>query len=423
MPVEENTSTSSDARVLMFSQRNLNSLMYQCFIYEFEDVVREVDRVDMLAPDSRYRGEAGQLAHRVNNVARKSVGLLPLGDIRPVEIERDYDLFFAVLQFPYQAIYLNQLKGWRKRCRKTACFLAESWTTMLTSSREYYLLLANIDYIFTHSEVSAAAVSKLLGKRCYFLPFAVDAVKFCPSPIFPDRSIDVLAVGRHSSHVHDALLRMSAEQGLFYHFDTAQPFRVKDYRQHRTMLAQLFQRSRFSLTYKHNVDMTSLTGGDEALAPRYFEAAAAGSVLLGIPPDCDEYEACFDWEDAVIDFPFKSGDVQAILSGLDAQPQRLAAARIHNIAHSLTRHDWAHRWATVLGTAGLSPQPALHQRLDAMTSLAVSIRAGATGNGLNEKDTYALPTHHHHASQDSGVEALPALRVRSEVQELRAHNC
>jgi hypothetical protein len=407
MPVTPNTLASpGEPRVLLFSQRNLNSLMYQCFIYEFEDVVREVDQVELLEPHSPYSSEAQQLAHRGRNLARKAAGMLPVADIQEIRIERDYDLFFAVFQFPYQAIYLKQLTGWRKRCNKTACYLAESWTTMLATSRKYYLQLAEVDYIFTHSEVSAEALTSLLGRRCYFLPFAVDAVRFCPAPAFPARSIDVLAVGRHSPLVHDSLLRTMEQDGLFYHFDTAQPFRVKDYRQHRAMLAHLMKRSRFTLTYKHNVDMTSLTGGDESLAPRFFEAAAAGSVMLGIPPDCDAYDACFNWDDAVIDFPFEGGDVNKILAGLMAQPERLAAASTNNIVNSLTRHDWAHRWNTVLTAAGLAAAPAMNKRLGNMNRLAEDIQNQPTGKSLNERRHYALYTHHHNTPQDLGATAV-----------------
>ncbi|HXJ41229.1 MAG TPA: glycosyltransferase [Bryobacteraceae bacterium] len=359
--------------MLIFSQRNLNRLMYQCFIYEFEDVVGEIDRVDLLAPASLYTTEVRQLAHRVRNTARKSVGMLPVGDIEPITVERDYDLFFAVFQFPWQAIYLNRLKGWRKRCGKAACFLAEAWTTMLSTSREYYLLLAEVDYIFTHSEVSAAALSDLLGRKCYCLPFGVDAERFCPYPAGPERSIDLLSIGRTSPDVHKALLRISADLGLFYHFDTAQNFQVRDYIDHRLMLAELLKRSRFTFAYKHNVNMTRLTGGDEALAPRFFEAAAAGSVILGMPPDCDEFRACFDWKDAVIGFPYDTGGVQEILSALIAQPERLVAASLNNVGESLKRHDWAHRWRTVLTTAGLASEPAMKFRLEQLNCLAERI--------------------------------------------------
>ena len=333
MSMPRNTSPvrpSDDARVLLFSQRNLNRLMYQCFMYEFEDVVHSVDRVDLLAPPSQNTSELQHLTHRAKNIVRKSVGRLPIGDIEPIAIERDYDLLFAVLQFPWQAIYLNRLKDWRRRCRKSACFLAESWTTMLTNSANFFRILSEVDYIFTHSEISAAALSHFLGKRCYCLPFAVDTERFSPGLLNPARSIDVLGIGRTSPGVHQALLELTYRGNLFYHFDTAQTFQVRDYLEHRVMLAELLKRSRFCLAYKHNVSMAQLTGGDEALAPRFFEAAAAGAVTLGIPPDCSEYRACFDWQDAIVHFPYEPDRLEEILSTLDDQPERLASASRNN---------------------------------------------------------------------------------------------
>ncbi|MGD7653468.1 MAG: hypothetical protein ACQCXQ_09665 [Verrucomicrobiales bacterium] len=48
---------SSDPRVLLFSQRRLEHLLTRCVSYEFEDVIREIDDVDMVAPEptSCYR--------------------------------------------------------------------------------------------------------------------------------------------------------------------------------------------------------------------------------------------------------------------------------------------------------------------------------------------------------------------------------
>jgi hypothetical protein len=260
-----------------------------------------------------------------------------------------------------------------------------------------------MDSIFTHSEVSARALTQLLGRPCHFLPFAVDALQFCPASAFRERSIDVLAVGRHSPRVHKELVRLSQEDGLFYHYDTAQPFRVRSYVEHRRMLAELCKRARFTLTYKHNVDMNALTGGDESLAPRFFEAAAAGSVLLGIPPDCEDFRNCFNWDDAVIDFPFDGGDVRGILAELSRQPERLAAARTNNMAHSLKRHDWAHRWMSVLAQAGLPSTPAMQQRLSTMNDLAHGFQQTLQVDPGDNKHNYAIPTHHHNSRPNLGV--------------------
>src|SRR3954469_1349438 len=109
--------TSSPPRVLLFSQRQFDRMVYQCWKYEFEDVICEVDSVDLLAPPLKAESRFGNLRRRVLDKTRLSLGFLPEVVTEEVEINRDYDLFFAAFLFPAEAGSLRNLKGWRERSR------------------------------------------------------------------------------------------------------------------------------------------------------------------------------------------------------------------------------------------------------------------------------------------------------------------
>jgi hypothetical protein len=142
------------------------------------------------------------------------------------------------------------------------------------------------------------------------------------------------------------------------------------------MLANLIKRSRYFISYKHNVNIANVTGGQEALGSRYFEGAAGGAVMIGIAPDCDEYRAAFNWEDAVIPVPYAPVDVEGILSELDVQAHRLATASRNNVVSCLLRHDWAYRWEEILHSVGIEPTPALAARKTILQKLAHRITVG-----------------------------------------------
>ena len=95
--------------------------------------------------------------------------------------------------------------------------------------------------------------------------------------------------------------------------------------------------------------------------------------MVGTTPKCPEWEQSFDWPDAVIEIPYETTKIADILADLDSQPERLALARYNNIVNSLRRHDWAHRWRTILRAAEMEPRQALHDRLSALESHAASV--------------------------------------------------
>ena len=117
--------TSGAGRVLMFSQRNLYELeVWRSGLREFEELIRKLDVVDLLAPQrGRWFAQRKRLALRVG---RDTEIVLNAGVPR-IKLDRDYDLFFAIVEKPAELLNVNSLEGWTDRCRTSICWLNELW--------------------------------------------------------------------------------------------------------------------------------------------------------------------------------------------------------------------------------------------------------------------------------------------------------
>jgi hypothetical protein len=224
-------------------------------------------------------------------------------------------------------------------------------------------------------------VARIVGRPCTYLPLATDVLRFSPLPAAPARVIDVCNIGRRSPVTHAALLRMARARRIFYYYDTVaasgeggkqRTFRVDDAAEHRLVLASLLQRSRYFIANRGRVNEPEFTKGQDAISGRFYEGAAAGTVMLGEAPRTDEFARQFEWPDAVIPLPFDSPDVERVLAGLDADPARLQEIRRANACNAALRHDWVHRLRTVFETLGLPPTPAMRAREARLEALAAT---------------------------------------------------
>jgi hypothetical protein len=151
-------------------------------------------------------------------------------------------------------------------------------------------------------------------------------------------------------------------------------FSVGDGGEHRLLLANLLQRSRYYVSYRSRVNEPEQTAGREEISGRFYEGAAAGAVLIGEPPRSGEFERQFDWPDAVIPLPFDCPEVGERLAALDADPARLERASRANARHAALRHDWLYRLQDVYRAAALPPTEAMQARARRLEELAEMAR-------------------------------------------------
>ncbi|MGB8399531.1 glycosyltransferase family protein [Bradyrhizobium sp.] len=368
------------AKVLLLSQRRIADLVAFCIAYEFEDTfaavtdAQRIDATDLSGLEfSRRAYKLARLASGSPGVARR---LAPYPRSKVV-LENDFELFFPVFSHIYELYSLATIPNWRQRCRKAACYITEVWSDMLP---EYLLeLLSAFDHVFLGSRYSVQEVARITGRPCTYLPLAVDVPRFTPASPDQPRPIDVCNIGRRSLVTHQALLKEAERQLSFYYYDTVaasgtdlkhRTFRVDSPQEHRRMLATILKHSRYFIAHRSYVNRPEFTEGREEISARFYEGAAAGTVMIGEAPRVEEFKRQFDWPDAVIHVPFDSPDIGRILADLDGDRERLRAVRRNNAREAALRHDWLHRIQVVFDVLGLAPTDGMRARAQQLDQIA-----------------------------------------------------
>ena len=208
---------------------------------------------------------------------------------------------------------------------------------------EYLLeLLAAFDHVFLGTRNAVEDVARITGRPCTYLPFAVDVPRFTPASPDQPRPIYVCNIGRRSQITHQALLDDAERQHRFYYYDTVAASGAD--LKHRTFRVDCPQRTPHhagddcsntaasSSPIAAYVNRPEFTVGRDEISARFYEGAAAGTVMIGEAPRTDEFKRQFDWPDAVIDLPFDSPDIGNILADLNGDPERLRSGSAQQCA-------------------------------------------------------------------------------------------
>lgn len=370
-------------KVLSLSQRRVADLVAYCVNYEFEDTFAAL--TDATRIDSTNFSSI-ELSRRAYKLARMSgVPLKPAHSLVPAPrgattLQADYEFFFPTFNNTHELYSLTTIPNWRQRCNKAACFIMEIWSDMLPG----YLieLLKDFDHIFLGCRNAIADVARMSGKPCSYLPLGVDVLRFAPLSPEYTRPIDVSYIGRRSQVTHRALIEHASRNEFFYYYDTVaasgsdmsnRTFRVDNPEEHRLLLASLLKRSRYFVANRSYVNRLEFTAGREEMSPRFYEGAASGTIMIGVPPRSADFESQFDWPDAVIHVPFESPDIGRILASLDSDPERLRTVRWNNVRNAAMKHDWLHRIQVVFDTLGLRQTEKMQARAERLDQIASRI--------------------------------------------------
>jgi hypothetical protein len=368
-----------DSQILMLSMRKAADLVGYTALYEFEDLVAEITGADVGQVsnlDAMLVGrKAYYLVQQATGSRKLAAALRPI--LGRVELNQRFELFLPMFNHPLELFTLSAVHGWRERARFAACYLAEAWVSEMP--RYPLELLREFDHIFVGLKGAVEAVAEATGRPCSYLPRAVDALRFCPHPDPPARAIDVCNIGRRSAVTHEAFLEMARRDNLFYYYDTAQvsfrsgssiSFSVTNPREHRLLLAGLLKRSRYFTASRAFADKPNLTAGQEEIPGRFYEGAAAGTIMLGEPPRCEQFQTQFGWPDSIVPAPYDAPQIDQLIAELDRDSARSAQIRKQNVSNSLLRHDWVYRLRTILEHAGIAMPERLLDREQQLSDLA-----------------------------------------------------
>jgi len=362
------TKKSNQSRILLHSQRNIfSNFHYRLGLYEFEDIICQVDSVDLLAPRPKKWFKYGnRIANRLAHDWHTSIN----PGISKTQLQKNYALFFAVVQFPKDLLHIKYVEGWKDRCKTSICWVNEIWISDIAKYKYFLKILSHFDYVIVHWAGSLNAVQEAVQGKCFYLPYGIDAILFSPYPNPPQRVIDVYSIGRRAEETHQALLRMVKENKIFYVYDTIDGDQVFNPNQHRLLLANMAKRSKYFIANPGKIDCYDETRGQIEFGNRFFEGAASGTIMIGETPNNEQFRKVFDWPDALIHLPFGSDKIGTIINELDMYPDRQQNIRRNNVVQSLLHHDWVYRWEAVLKIAGLDPMPGLLERKKRLDNLS-----------------------------------------------------
>ncbi len=366
---------TTDPRILLVSVRGLHPDVSRCLTYEFEDAITVMDHVHLFAP-----GAIDRSASLLNKVL-KTVGPWTGTELRrcPQPVRHlaippaDYQLTLVVVQTAPDLRELIRVRGWQEIAPRSICLVEELWVEDITS-RDLDLL-ERFDQVILNCRHAVQPLSERIKTPVTYLPPSVDMSRFCPADADQPRPIDVFSMGRRPQHNHQLLLERSRNTDFFYLYDTARFASVLDPSEHRELLANTIQRTKWFPVNRAKVDEPGLTSHQPEVGFRYFEGAAAGAVMIGERPDAPAFAECFGWEDSVVT-PDPDESILDVIDRLEADPQRTSRIRHRNVAESLLRHDSSDRFAKILDLAGLTPTSLLTQRLDTLKSRSAPHTAG-----------------------------------------------
>src|SRR5215467_13759229 len=357
-------------RIVIFSLRNIfGKALFRCPHYEFEDLICQIDSAVLLAPALDSSSTRSKFATRLAYHA--PITLNP--GIQKIPAKTHYDVFFTICGFPQDLLMVNSVSNVKDLCGTSVCLLDELWIREIVKHRRFLRILAKFDVVMLYYSQTVKPLNEQIGRRCVFLPPGVDAILFCPHPAPPKRVIDVYSIGRRSEITHQRLLRMVAENGLFYLHDSMGGDQAINSREHRVLIANIAKRSRYFIVNPGLIDRPEKRGNQIEIGNRYYEGAASGTIMIGERPNNEEFERLFGWPEALVHVPYGSDEINAVIKELDDQPERQKMIRRSNVAQSLLRHDYAYRWETMLASAGLEPMRALIQRKQRLQDIADAV--------------------------------------------------
>jgi hypothetical protein len=379
---------------LGLSVREIKTLVGYSSLYEFEDIIQSVGGANLLKVKANdYQAlENSRKAYKAVRKVTKSrrfgdfISQHFISDCR-FQLQKNHTLFIPTFNNLFELFALKSVAEWRDRSRYAACYINEVWEDWLQDKDCEYLieLLKDFDHIFVGLYHGVELLSELTGKPCTYLPIGVDALKFCPNPKQKHpRNIDICNIGRRSDITHRALLEMASQEDLFYYYDTISTggvvnaakqttFNVKNPAEHRLLLSNLLKRSRYFIANRAFVNDPERTRGNYEIPSRFFEGAAAGTVMIGDAPNTEVFKEYFGWEDSVIRVAFDAPQIAEVIAELDAQPERVADIRRNNAINALLKHDWLHRLQAIYTTFDLPPSAEMMQRSAQISELVDQI--------------------------------------------------
>jgi hypothetical protein len=265
---------------------------------------------------------------------------------------------------------VEYIPEWRKNFGTIAAYIIDPWFPYEKDA------IKEIDCYFLPDHRIAEKFYSDNKIHTYPIPLGVDVMSFGCNRV--DRPLDLVAYGRQASAYLDVFKEAfnDPKSNRFLFHDTLSGSKCLNFRDNRRIIWKLLHKSRCALAF----DFLATPGkrpGDHnfSIIPmRYYEAVAAGTVIVGKHPVVPEMATEFDWPDATIDLPNSPMEALGFLESLLDDRERLATIHRRNYIEAWRRHDIRYRIRDMLQHLGLPLPEKLQSDLE-------TLKQGPTSSG------------------------------------------
>jgi hypothetical protein len=275
------------------------------------------------------------------------------------------DVLWAVLMGPEEYSPLDVFKQWDRSAGFKILYLFDTMERQLSSIRAV-LRSARWDLTITSFQGAVPILEEKTQRQWFAVPQGVKLDRFRPaSP--RDRPIDFSAYGRRLNSIHESIKRFCADTEHYYDYTTATRLMTgvtpqEQYNQYAWRL----RHSAFNFCWPVEATNPDRARTFSPITCRWFEAAASGTVVVGLPPKDPGFSQMFG-KDFVVPLNPKSGDddlCRLWSQLLEDRDDHLESARRR---HAMLSHNWA--WErrvkdilTIAGLARLDEEPESEER-------------------------------------------------------------
>lgn len=338
---------------------------------EAENVLVDVGGARLALLDVHRRHRRVKLRRVAGRGLRRVAGthrLLPAPTEGLLEPVPQADHLILMAHGAWELPLIERVGRLRRSAKTISVWMPEVWPSEL-DDRLAYEGYGMVDHVFVGIREVVDRFTELVPNAdIHCLPPAVDVLTFGGVDPEPKRNIAVLGIGRREPNQHRRILEWAAANQELYLYDTLQGKAVS-WRQHRDAVANWYRQSRMAVCNYGKHDRPEEIGNLRIVPGRLFEGLAAGSILIGMPPDEENQRQLVG--DVVVQST-DSTELEALLDKYN-DPEGSRLMRLRNASLAARRHDWAHRWRDILGVLDLARPVGLDERLALLDARADEI--------------------------------------------------
>jgi len=352
--------------IYLISMRKISKSPAQGCVNEFENVVVDVgghliqplgceSEVSFLKHFEKLKGLPGKIdipkktTSGTQILIIASIGISEIARIiaRTPDIEKRFDIVCA---YVFDAFLQKKDTKWY------------SW-------KKHYL--KKLNHLFIPMTGSLREFKEVYGVPVSYVPMASDVMKYGSSR--QNRHIDIIGYGRQHRE-HSRLLakefNFPGANGLYYHTNHMIISQIKNFSEHRNMFWNVLNSSRIAMAYDPDRVDPRKRFPFSFVGQRWFESVAAGCMVAGLSPTCQEMKKLFDWEDSTVEVPEEPENFIPFMRDLLSDNERLENSHKRNYYNALLKHDWRLRIRDILNHLGVDCPAKLKEGLEKLEEKA-----------------------------------------------------